>query len=128
MDQNWAQGPAQAAEDPAAMSIPSVPVAAPATPEPSTRLVEGRRSPLQTLEAFEGVYRSSPDEFATIAGVAELTPEARRMLASLLMLSAPAREALVEMLQLGDDVRDVILRVLAFPDEVRDTLRVFLTP
>ena len=77
--------------------------------EPQTRLVEVRRTPVQAIEAFEGVYRSNPKEFATIGGVSTLTPEARRMLASLLTLSAPAREALAEVLQLDDEVREVVL-------------------
>ena len=128
MEHNWTQVPHVGADDPATTSIPSVasvaPVA-PAQPEPQTRLV-GVGSPVRAIEAFEEVYRSSPEEFATIAGVADLTAETRRTLAALLMLSSVAREALVEALRLPDDVRDVIHRVLALPPEVRETLRVFL--
>lgn len=100
--------------------------AAPTQPQPQTRLVDVR-APVEAIDAFEDVYRTHPDEFRTIAGMAELSPDARRTLASLLMLSAPARNALVEVLRLPDDVRVVVRRVLELPLEVRETLHVFLS-
>ncbi len=120
MEPNWTGVQPDAAADESG-DRPDVP----RQPEPHTRLV-GVSTPAHAIEAFESVYRSSPDEFRTIAGVADLTPDARRTLASLLMLSASAREALVEVLRLPEDVRAVVTRVLELPPEVRETLRVFL--
>jgi hypothetical protein len=103
--------------------LPSAPI----QPQSQTQLV-GVRAPVEAIEAFEEVYRTHPDEFRTISGVAELNSDARRTLAELLMLSAPARNALVEILTLPDDIRVVVRRVLKLPPEVRETLHAFLSP